>query len=317
MRVVVLRNYEYSLLESENREMDEVCDYIAGCLRDYGHEASVMRCETLAEIETIMKREKPDAVFNMIEWFYGSDAKAYLPVGLLQTLKIPVTGCPAEAFLLTCNKMFCKRLLKASNIPTAPYYGDGTNHPGPYIVKSTGEHASFGLDAGSVVKTAAEVPALLAKKQAEWPDAQWFAEVYIEGRELHVSMLETAEGVVALPVSEIVFEDYPEGMARILDRDAKWTEGSFSFEHTARYFNPSDASMQKATEIAKRCWEVFGFRGFARVDFRVDAAGDPYVIDLNTNPSLEPEAGFLAAVDESGRCRKETLAHLVERALAA
>lgn len=316
MRVVVLRNQDYSLIESENQEMDAVCDYIAGNLRNDGYEASVMRVETMAEIEVTFTKHKPDAVFNMIEWFYGSDAMAYLPLGLLELLKIPVTGCPAKAFVLSCDKILCKQLLKAHGLPTPPLYGDGSGYEGRYMIKSVGEHASFGLGPECVVDSVAEVPAMLARKRAEYPKADWFAEGYIHGREIHVSLLETAEGVEALPVSEIAFVDYPEGMARILDRDAKWTEGSFSFENTERQFNPLDDSMRKAMEIARRCWEVFHFRGFARVDFRVDAAGNPYVIDLNTNPSLEPEAGFLAAIDESGRDRAKIFGHLVERALA-
>ena len=45
-------------------------------------------------------------------------------------------------------------------------------------------------------------------------------------------------------------------------------------------------------ETACRCWKIFGLRGYARVDFRVDAAHRPWVLEINANPCISPDAGF-------------------------
>jgi D-alanine-D-alanine ligase len=61
-------------------------------------------------------------------------------------------------------------------------------------------------------------------------------------------------------------------------------------------------------------WDVFGLRGYARVDFRVDRAGKPWVLEVNTNPCLSPDAGFTAAAAEAGMSLDALLARVVESA---
>jgi D-alanine-D-alanine ligase len=64
--------------------------------------------------------------------------------------------------------------------------------------------------------------------------------------------------------------------------------------------------------MAKRCWQIFGLGGYARVDFRVDGDGRPWILEINTNPCLSPDAGFAAAVQQSGL----TFAEAVDRILS-
>jgi D-alanine-D-alanine ligase len=52
--------------------------------------------------------------------------------------------------------------------------------------------------------------------------------------------------------------------------------------------------------MAIRCWKHFGLAGYARVDFRVDEAGTPFVLEINTNPCIAPDAGFAAALSRAG-----------------
>jgi D-alanine-D-alanine ligase len=52
--------------------------------------------------------------------------------------------------------------------------------------------------------------------------------------------------------------------------------------------------------LAKACWELFGLAGWARVDFRVDGAGRPFILEINANPCLAPDAGFARALERAG-----------------
>lgn len=168
---------------------------------------------------------------------------------------------------------------------------------GDWIVKSVWEHASVGLGDDSVLRgvTAAEVAARL-------PEG-FFAERYVEGREFNVALLTGAQGPETLPPAEIVFEAYPEGKPRIVGYPAKWDAASFEYAHTVRRFADPAADgplLAEMTRLARRCWEVFGLGGYARVDFRVDADGRPWILEVNANPCLAPDSGFAAMLAQAG-----------------
>ena len=95
----------------------------------------------------------------------------------------------------------------------------------------------------------------------------------------------------------------PPGKPRIVDYAAKWHAGSFEFCNTVRRFEFDAADrplLARLEDVAKACWRLFGLRGYARVDFRVDAAGRPWVLEVNVNPCLSPDAGFAAAAARRG-----------------
>ena len=116
-------------------------------------------------------------------------------------------------------------------------------------------------------------------------------------------MLGGSRGPEVLPPAEIIFEGYTDAMPRIVDYRAKWDETAYAYHHTPRRFDfkPSDQSLLNHLEdLAIRCWHRFGLTGYARVDFRVDAAGAPWVLEVNANPCLSLDAGFAAALARAG-----------------
>jgi D-alanine-D-alanine ligase len=65
-------------------------------------------------------------------------------------------------------------------------------------------------------------------------------------------------------------------------------------------------------DIARRCWPLFGLRGYARVDFRVDESNQPWVLEINANPCLSPDAGFVAAASQAGLSYRQVVERIVQ-----
>ncbi len=164
--------------------------------------------------------------------------------------------------------------------------------PERWIVKSIWEDASLGLGDDAVFEgdDAATAPRLDSPAAGD-PGAPWFAEAYVEGREFNLALLAGREGVEVLPPAEMLFEDYPDDKPRIVGYAAKWRTDSFEYSHTVRTFDlpPTDAPLvAQLTRLARDCWTLFGLRGWARVDLRVDADGRPGSWRSTSTPASRP-----------------------------
>ncbi|MDP3487634.1 MAG: D-alanine--D-alanine ligase, partial [Bacillota bacterium] len=92
-------------------------------------------------------------------------------------------------------------------------------------------------------------------------------------------------------------------MLEIVDYRAKWNEDSFEYQHTipSYDFDPSDDKLlRELRDIAEACWYEFGLKGYARVDLRVDERGKPWVLEVNANPCLSPNSGFVLSAAQAG-----------------
>jgi D-alanine-D-alanine ligase len=253
---------------------------------------------------------RPDIVFNLVESVAGQGRLIHLAPALLDTLKIPYTGAKTETMFLTSNKLLAKKFLQHSELPTPEWFssddlkGSISLTPGMYILKSVWEHASIGISEGSVIQ--AETISDLDQALTHYLDrlgGEGFIESYIDGREFNLSLLSGDGGPEVLPPAEICFNAYPEGKLKIVDYHAKWVEDSFEYHNTPRRFDFSkkdEPLLNHLKALAKACWRLFGLRGYARVDFRVDQRGEPWILEINTNPCLSPDAGFMAAANTAG-----------------
>jgi len=270
----------------------------------------------LAEVSARLRALRPDLVFNLVESVDGSGRFAYLAPSWLDFLGIPYSGCSTEAIFATGNKLFAKRMLKGQGIPTPPWIeneetGVGTDQVGTWIIKFVWEHASIGLSQDSVVSRTELRQALSSVKTV----ADCFAEAYIPGREFNISVLGGPNGPEVLPPAELVFVDFPEGRPKIVDYRAKWDEQSFEYHHTVRSFEfPAEDEhlLDQLRRLSLDCWRVFRLRGYARVDFRVDGQGQPWVLEINSNPCISRNAGFLAAADRAGLRPRDVVARIIE-----
>jgi D-alanine-D-alanine ligase len=130
-----------------------------------------------------------------------------------------------------------------------------------------------------------------------------FAEAFVEGREFNLSVLAGPQGPQVLPPAEIRFEGFGADQPRIVGYRAKWDANSHEYHHTPRSFEfgaEDGPLLDRLQALALQSWQLFGLRGYARIDFRVDNQGQPWILEINANPCLSPDAGFAAALREAG-----------------
>jgi len=269
----------------------------------------------LRGLDRRLRARRPDVVFNLVESLAGTDAGAVLPVALLEARGVPFTGARGAAMALANDKLLAKAHMRAMGIPTPEWIEAGAAPaPGRYIVKAVTEHASLGLDDAAVVQLAdAEQAGVAIARQSRRLGRRCFAERFVDGREINLALLEDESTLTVLPPAEIDFSAFAPDTPRIVGYAAKWQETSFEYRHTPRCFDfPADDArlLDTLTALARRVFAVFHLRGYARVDFRVDAAG-PWVLEVNVNPCLSPDAGFAAALAQGNVAFGEAMERLV------
>lgn len=262
-----------------------------------------------------LERLKPDFVFNMVESVNNRGDLVFLAPALLNSIGIPFTGGSLETIFLTSSKTLTKQWLNHAGIPTAYWYqGQDIFTPQrgkKYIIKPIWEEGSLGLDEDSVFDAGDPV---FAEKIKRTNFKTHFIEEYIDGREFNVSMLATESTPQVLPIPEMIFENYTPGKPKILGYTAKWNVDSFEYRNTNRSFDlpkSDDSLLEKLRSISLKCWDIFAINGYARVDFRVDGNGNPWVLEVNVNPCITPDSGFYSACEQAGISFREAVKRII------
>lgn len=330
MRVAVVHNAVGPEAGPDERDVLVQAEHVTAALVRRGHHVEAVACDLdLAALARRLEELSPDVVFNLVESLGGHDRLIHVVPSLLDAAGLPYTGAPTEAVFVTTSKLLTKERLSAAALPVpavlavypeAGYAAQAASPPPRAILKSVWDHGSPALDDEAVV-AAASPAALRARLRAMLPrlSGAGFAEAFVEGREFNVSLLASPEGLVVLPPAEIEFVGYPAGKPRIVGRDAKWAPDSFEYGHTPRRFDfpPEDELLlRELGRLARGAWRRLRLAGYARVDFRVDGAGKPWILEVNVNPCLSPDAGFAAALEEAGVGYDEAIARILDDALA-
>jgi D-alanine-D-alanine ligase len=273
----------------------------------------------LESLETLPSR-RPLLVFNLVDEINSDSRLAPCVPARLDALGIGYTGCGTSALLKTLSKTATKLTLAQACLPTPEWSTDGTgfNRDARVIVKPLWEHGSLGLDGTSVTR-GSDAPRLVAERTLRFK-TEHFAETYIERREFHLALLERISGVEVLPIPEVLFGGLEPSAPEIYVYDAKWTPDSAPYLGKLRRFGleqeePELADMLK--RLALSAWALFGFSGYARLDFRVDPAGAPFIIDVNPNPYLTSDTEYVAAAAQAGLSYQDLIASIVEISLAS
>jgi D-alanine-D-alanine ligase len=323
MRILVLHSDIGENPPPEEIDTITSSNAVADALRKNGHTVTLDAFSPDPDrLEAILDRHKADIVFNMVEGIDGLGALAPVAPRMLDEAGVIFTGVDAVGMAVTTDKPLTKRKMREAGIPTADW-SEGPDWKGlgddkTYIVKSTLEDASVGLDDGCVclgrdVKARAEL-------SAARNGGKWFAEEYVDGREYNISMMDGLDGeAFVFPLAEMQFGDWPKDKPRIVGYDAKWIELDVN-DLMVRDFTTEQTDPVLAAKIRKACigvWKLFAFTGYVRVDFRVTPQGEPMVLEINTNPCIAPDAGFAAAGEQIGLSYDQLVQRVVDNAFAA
>ncbi len=257
-------------------------------------------------------------VLNLVDASLHEEQLSYLVPGILSHLALSYTGCSLEALHLTTDKLVAKRLMHMHGIDT-PDWIEPDEHKalqqGSYLVKPVWDDASIGIDDQSLVPNdGSDAVIREVMHRVRSTGKPHYAERFIDGREFTVCIYGSASDPIAMTPYEWVFQGFEErNLPRLFTFAAKWDESCYAFDHiVARYaFDESDAPLlQRLQQIALRCWNLFGLSGYARIDFRIDRDGHPWVLEANGNPSFY---GFYHSAESSGT----TFDAILEQIIAA
>lgn len=275
---------------------------------------------SLANIIKI-KKIAPVKVFNLVESISGNERLSYLAPSMLEALDIRYTGCTAKGIFLTADKIITKKILKSCGMPTPPWFTLTEENSfiggNKYIIKRIYEDGSLDLYQDSIVEVNnISQGRMLLRDKFEKSNSEYFAEKFIEGREINISGMTVEGKPFLLPPLEMKFIGYKENNRyEIQDYSSKWQEagnGPGNIMTSNEFSDKDNDLLDLLNRISLRCWGEFGLKGYFRVDFRIDDQGNPWVLEINANPCITPEeSSFTKSAAYAGLSYEEMVLKIV------
>ncbi|MBN1847658.1 MAG: D-alanine--D-alanine ligase [Deltaproteobacteria bacterium] len=329
MHIAIVHNAVDPESRADEQDVLVQATAVSQALAELGHTVTTIACTLdLTRMKQQLESITPHMVFNLVESLDGEGRLIHLFPALLDSMKLPYSGSCTETIFITSHKTLAKERMTLAGIPTPIWWGPyPTDFPiiqrpplevkdAQWLIKSVWEHGSLGLDDDEPIAqvTLKELDQILAERAPNLGNA-CFAEAFIPGREFNLSLINGLRGPEVLPPAEIIFENYDDGKLPIVGYRAKWDSSSYEYHHTPRRFDfPREDTILIGIlrSLAIRCWDIFGLDGYARVDFRVDDQGNPWVLEVNSNPCLSPDAGFAAAVEQAGMTYTDAIKRIIK-----
>ncbi|MES2176267.1 MAG: hypothetical protein V4550_00270 [Gemmatimonadota bacterium] len=268
-------------------------DAVESCLAGEGN--AIVRVPVYPDSKWIdkLRRASVDLVFNLCESVDGVAALEPPVISVLELLGLPYTGSSSWTTSLTLRKHIVNGALDRVGLPVPKFAvvrrgGTIPNVGFPAICKPAAEDASIGIEQRSVVRTTRALTERVDAMLGRWDEV--IVQRYIEGREVNVGIL----GDAVLPIAEIDFGNMPKGMWRIVTYRSKWEDGSDEDLGSAPRC-PARLPASVASQIRKiavAAWRIVGGAGYGRVDLRIDERGRPWILEVNANPDISPDAGL-------------------------
>ncbi len=324
--ITIIYNQPHASLYNDRNEQaaeDGVLTEVAAvekALRSLGYSTSKIPLELpLEQAYDKLAQIKADIVFNLFEGFSGFPETESDVVKRLESLKLRYTGSPAATLRLALDKSATKKKLIEAGIRTPAFQMlDVTNLSDfnmafPCIVKPNADDASHSLTAKSVVYDLNSLKEMVSEVSRNYGEKA-LVEEYIDGREFNITVMGNTN-LTPLPVSEICFS-LPEGLPKILNYESKWQTDSVYYKGTPPQCPAKISAIEKQVIVdsALKSYAVTGCCGYARVDMRMDNSGSIYVLEVNPNPDISPDAGAGIQAVASGMSYNEFILKIVQLA---
>jgi D-alanine-D-alanine ligase len=323
--VIVLYNESQHLIKGEPHDMLAENGVIA-CANHVAKALSahyqIAKVPIHTDIELALALYPPSkwVVFNLGEGIEGRLFEVARIGWALEAMGYAFTGAGGNALANTTHKAVTKRFLQKAGLRTprgwlfreaGEVQGD---FPFPLIVKPVAEDASLGIGPEAIVHDQARLKQRVQHIVDCYRQAA-LVEEFIEGREFNISIW--GNPPEALPLYEIDFSDFSDPYQRIVSFAAKWEADSFDYNHTPGICpaRVSERLGRCIRETALSAWEALKCKDYARVDIRVDETETPYVVEVNCNPDLSPEAGFFRATQSAGYSYEEMVLNILRMIL--
>lgn len=292
---------------------------VTSTLEELGHEVKVVGVhDDLSAIRTAVEEFKPDILFNLLEAFADITTFDQNVVSYLELLRLPYTGCNPRGLTLARDKSLSKKLLAYHRVRVPEFTVVRRGRKPilskrlcyPLIVKSLVYEASTGISQASVVENETQL-ARRVQFVHESLGTSAIVEQFIDGRELYVGVLGN-ERLQVFPVWEMFFTNMPENVRRIATERVKWST-KYQVRHGIQTDQASlpDPLADRIKHIAKRVYRALDLSGYARIDLRLDAAGQAYVIEANPNPQLAYGEDFAESAERAGVSYEQLLERII------
>ena len=297
-------------------------EFVASALRDTGWrpvpvDITAPLLSSFEGTAALLASTGADCVFNLFEGF-GEDSEAECAFrAIVEDMGIPCTGNPSSVLEICLSKDRCSRMLRSSGIPVPEgvFLRAGEDRSEvyrmrrPLFIKPAAEDASVGIDGSSLVTDGDDVDAILSEKLARFPRGV-VVERFLSGKEYSVACLGNGPYEI-LGVSVIDFHLWGPGLP-YLDYRSKWDSGCSRYAMTPQRAEGPAAG--RAARLAAAAGQALGCRGYFRVDLREDGE-ELFVLDVNPNPDMTPDGGFMRQCREKGLPGREAVSRIVQLAM--
>lgn len=301
------------------------CEHdVVDALRTLGHEVRALGIhDRIDPLIAEIRAHPPDVVFNLVEAFAEDRWHEANIAGLLELLGVPYTGCRPASLTICRHKAFTKRVLAPHRIraPGSIVFLRGQAKPSlrplkfPVFVKPLGLEGSDGIAKSSFAETA-EACLERVRFLHESLQTDALVEEYIDGRECYSGVL-GVERLRVLPLREMVFTKFPEERPKFASFKAKWDEPfrkRWGIENTFAADLP-DWLEKKIARISRTVFRALELEGCARIDLRITAANEIYLIEVNPNPNLASDDEIALAAAKAGIDYSQLIQQIVDYGL--
>lgn len=304
-------------------DRQQTIEAIANALEGDGHDVHFIPANN-ALPEALMKIN-PHICFNIAEGISGDGREAQVPA-LCELLGIPYTASQVVANAVSLNKTMTKRIWQQQGLPTAPYYEfislEEVAHSDlrfPVFAKPAREGTGMGINSKSIINNYEELIAHLRWLLTSYHQPV-LVEEFLPGREFTVGFignrgnpifrhrpeLYDADGYHWFPILEI--DTLSSVSPTIYGHDAKALD--IGTEGAPNYLCPADISESlraRLIDLTRRAAEALEVRDVSRVDFRMGSDGEPYLLEINTLPGLNPQLSDLCIMAAAEGISHQTL----------